>query len=172
MRRMQSPGKSGTIESRPAREGSPNERRHKSAQAFILRVILLTALIASVAYGAWFAPWARPVHTLDVETIRPPGADAAKQETGRADTVTPEKEQPDTRKPDTRNSGTGGAATRNPATVKADTGKAETVHPGVGRGQPGKAEMGHEESVRARTGGAEKMDTRKPETDQPVDNGN
>jgi hypothetical protein len=94
MRTTQPPIKSGTIESRPAHEGSPNERRRKSTRAFILRVVLLTFLIASVAYGAWFAPWARPVNAINVESVRPPRSEAPEPDARKVETMKPETEKP------------------------------------------------------------------------------
>jgi hypothetical protein len=50
------------------RKGSPIERKHKASQAFMLRVGILLALMGGVAYAAWFAPWAKPIHALKIET--------------------------------------------------------------------------------------------------------
>jgi hypothetical protein len=52
---------------------SPKERNQRAARSFILRVSFLLLLIGSVAYIAWFAPWARPIRTLQIETDHPIG---------------------------------------------------------------------------------------------------
>ena len=68
---MQHAGKSGTTEIQQTRKGSPNDRRRRSSQAFLLRIALLMLSIAGIAYTAWLAPWAKPRHSLKVETVQP-----------------------------------------------------------------------------------------------------
>jgi cell division septal protein FtsQ len=46
------------------------ERRRRAARWFTARVCLLLLLIAAVAYSAWFAPWARAVRHIAVETAK------------------------------------------------------------------------------------------------------
>ena len=58
-------------ENRLVRRGSPNDRRRRSAQSFLLRAFTLVTLIGGVAYLAWFSPWARPIHSLTVESAQP-----------------------------------------------------------------------------------------------------
>ena len=60
-----------STENRPIRRGSPNDRRHRAARSFILRAVTLAALIGGTAYLAWFSPWARPIHSLTVESAQP-----------------------------------------------------------------------------------------------------
>lgn len=43
------------------------ERRRRTARRFMVRVVLLLVLIGTVAYSAWFAPWARPVRQIPIE---------------------------------------------------------------------------------------------------------
>lgn len=60
---------------RRLRMDTPNVRRRTASRAFIVRVTLLIALIAGVAYFAWFSPWAKPVKSLKIESL-PAGAPA------------------------------------------------------------------------------------------------
>ena len=44
------------------------QRRRDATRWFLLRVTLLIALTAGIAYAAWFAPWAKPARYVAVET--------------------------------------------------------------------------------------------------------
>ncbi len=44
------------------------ERRRRATRWFLLRVLLLLVLIGAVTYSAWFAPWAKPVREVRIET--------------------------------------------------------------------------------------------------------
>ena len=50
---------------------SPNVRRRKASNAFALRVALLLFLMAGIAYAAWFSPWAKPIHSIKMESGAP-----------------------------------------------------------------------------------------------------
>ena len=43
------------------------DRRKRARRAFLTRVAVLLIMIVAVAYGAWFAPWARPVRHISVK---------------------------------------------------------------------------------------------------------
>jgi cell division septal protein FtsQ len=43
------------------------ERRRRAARAFAWRVSLLLLLMGTVAYAAWFAPWARPARNVEIQ---------------------------------------------------------------------------------------------------------
>ena len=45
-------------------------RRRRATRGFLLRVGMLLTLIGLVAYASWFAPWAKPVKHIPVETVR------------------------------------------------------------------------------------------------------
>lgn len=70
-------------ESHPVRRGSPNDRRSRAAQSFILRAFTLVTLIGGVAYLAWFSQWARPIHSLTVESAPPTTTEETAQSTTR-----------------------------------------------------------------------------------------
>jgi cell division septal protein FtsQ len=44
-------------------------RRRKAARGFLGRVCLLIGLMGLVAYGAWFAPWAKPQSKIPVISV-------------------------------------------------------------------------------------------------------
>ncbi|HZO89193.1 MAG TPA: hypothetical protein VFB38_12735 [Chthonomonadaceae bacterium] len=46
------------------------ERRRRATRRFVLRVCLLLLLMGAVTYSAWFAPWAKPVHNVEIERVR------------------------------------------------------------------------------------------------------
>jgi cell division septal protein FtsQ len=46
------------------------ERRRRAARQFLVRVCALLLLIGAIVYSAWFAPWARPVRQIPIETAR------------------------------------------------------------------------------------------------------
>ena len=52
-----------------SRGGSTESQRRRSARAFGIVVFLLISLIIGLGYLAWFSPWARPIHTVKVDTI-------------------------------------------------------------------------------------------------------
>lgn len=39
----------------------------------MLRVGILLTLMGAVAYAAWFAPWAKPIRVMRIETGQPLG---------------------------------------------------------------------------------------------------
>ena len=71
MRTSQSKDRLVTTQTPAAYDTTPNERRRKSTLAFVLRIGLMVTLMTGVAYAAWFAPWARPIRTLQVEIVAP-----------------------------------------------------------------------------------------------------
>ena len=44
------------------------ERRQRATRWYVLRVLLLLGLIGGLTYSAWFAPWAKPVREIRIET--------------------------------------------------------------------------------------------------------
>lgn len=69
MRTNPVPVRAAQAETRAVVKDSPNDKRRKSAQAFIVRVLILVTFIAGVAYLAWFSRWAQPIRTIKVETV-------------------------------------------------------------------------------------------------------
>ena len=49
---------------------SLQERRKRAARQFLFRACALLLLIGAIVYAAWFAPWARPVRHISVESVR------------------------------------------------------------------------------------------------------
>lgn len=45
------------------------QQRRRAARQFALRVFLLLALIAGVAYAAWFAPHSHHAPKVEIETV-------------------------------------------------------------------------------------------------------
>ncbi len=46
------------------------ERRRRAGRWFLIRVGMLLLLMGLLAYSAWFAPWAKPVRHVPIETTR------------------------------------------------------------------------------------------------------
>jgi cell division septal protein FtsQ len=46
------------------------DKERRAQRAFYRRIALISLLMIGIAYAAWFAPWARPIRHVPVETIR------------------------------------------------------------------------------------------------------